>query len=268
MISHIVIPTLSRINNQITYNNLPQKYKDITTFVVQDHEYDQMSALYPRVLRLPPEITTIAPTREWIFNHFKDRRFVVFDDDLSFIIKEPHVGVPKWKSTRYTEDDFDTVFKMMDDWMNQGFAFGCLSPTWIIPTIGCWPHTDNARILTNVFYDGPKIPRDLEWNRVKFGEDFDVTLQLLTRGFQNRVSSKYMVGCSATNTAGGCSTHRTLEGHNESQRKLNELWPKYVRLVEKECKTGPWKGKQKLSVVIQFKRAYKSSQEIKCITII
>jgi hypothetical protein len=34
----IIIPTLGRINRQITYERMPQKYKDIVTFVVQPQE--------------------------------------------------------------------------------------------------------------------------------------------------------------------------------------------------------------------------------------
>ena len=92
-------------------------------------------------------------------------------------------------------------------------------------------------------------------------EDFDVNLQLLTRGFKNRVSAKYMVGCSNTNADGGCSTWRTLEVHNEAQRILHELWPDFIKIREKEVTSGPWKGQVKLATTIQHKKAYESSQQ-------
>ena len=38
MIEKIYIPTLGRVDNQITYDNLPQKYKDIVTLVVTESE--------------------------------------------------------------------------------------------------------------------------------------------------------------------------------------------------------------------------------------
>ena len=43
----IVIPTLGRMDNQITYNNLPQKWKNQTIFVVQQQEGDAMQERYP-----------------------------------------------------------------------------------------------------------------------------------------------------------------------------------------------------------------------------
>ena len=54
MIEHIIIPTLGRMDKQLTYNALPQKYQDITKFVVQAHEFEEMKSRYgDKVLCLP-----------------------------------------------------------------------------------------------------------------------------------------------------------------------------------------------------------------------
>lgn len=262
MIKHIIIPTLGRMDKQVTYNNLPQKYKDITTFVVQSHEYAEMRDRYgSAVVSLPDNINRIAPTREWIFNEYRDARHMVFDDDLDFVVKEPNPGEgTKWLSRRFTEQDFDNAFGLIESWMDEGIVYGGFLPAWVIPDVKQWPVRECQRIMTNVFYDGPKVPRDIQWTRVPAAEDFDVNLQLLTRGFKNRISAKYMVTCSETNAEGGCSTWRTLEVHNESQRKLAELWPDFVAVREKEVPSGPWKGQVKLATTIQHKKAYESSQ--------
>jgi len=262
MINHIIIPTLGRMDNQVTYNSLPDKYKDITKFVVQTHEFAEMNKRYAgKVLELPSEINRIAPTREWIFNEFKDTRHIVFDDDLEFVVKEPNPeSTPKWLSRKFTEKDFDDAFSLINNWMDEGIAFGGMLPVWVIPDISQWPIRENQRMMTNWFFDGPRIPRDLEWNRVQAAEDFDINLQLLTRGFKNRQSAKYMVTCSATNAPGGCSTWRTLEVHNEAQIMLQKLWPDFVKIREKEVTSGPWKGHIKLATTIQHKKAYESSQ--------
>jgi len=262
MISHIVIPTLGRIHNQITYNNLPDKYKNITKFIVQHHEFEKMAELYgDKVICLPKEINTIAPTREWIFNNFKDSRHMVFDDDLNFTVKEPNKdlsdGAPKWISWKYTDSDFDDMFNTIDSWMDEGIVFGGLGTTWIVPSINLWPYSENYRVMTNTFYNGPLFPVDIKWDRVPAAEDFDVTLQLLTSGIKNRISTKYMVNPSDTNTDGGCSVWRNIDVHNESQIKLSKLWPDFVKTKEKTAKSGPWKGLTKLTTHIQFKKAYK-----------
>jgi len=263
MIDYIVIPTLGRTHKQITYNNLPERYQNQTLFTVQPHEYDEMHAIYgDKVLRLPAEINKIAGTREWIFNEFKNTRHMVFDDDLEFVVKEPNPGEgTKWLSRRFTDQDFDDAFDLVNSWMDEGISFGGFLPAWVIPDVKQWPIRENQRMMTNWFFDGPKIPQDLEWCRVEAAEDFDINLQLLTRGFKNRISAKYMVGCSETNAAGGCSVWRTLELHNEAQLKLKDLFPEFITVREKEVTSGPWKGQTKLAVTIQHKKAYESSQK-------
>ncbi len=149
----------------------------------------------------------------------------------------------------------------MNAWIDEGIAYGGLLPAWVIPDVKQWPVRENQRIMTNVFYSGKKIPRDIQWNRVVAAEDFDVTLQLLSRGFKNRISAKYMVTCSETNAEGGCSTWRTLEVHNEAQLRLAELWPDFITVREKKVTSGPWKGQIKLATTIQHKKAYESSQK-------
>jgi len=262
MIEYIIIPTLGRMDKQVTYSNLPESYKEKVFFVVQIHEFEEMKSRYgDKVLCLPSEINRIAPTREWIFNKFKDTRHFVFDDDLDFVVKEPNPGEgTKWLSRRFTDQDFDDAFGMIDQWMDDGIVYGGLLPAWVIPDVSQWPVRECQRIMTNVFYDGPKIPRDIKWNRVVAAEDFDVNLQLLTRGFKNKISAKYMVTCSETNAAGGCSTWRTLEVHNEAQRELAALWPEFIKIREKVVPSGPWKGKVKLATIIQHKKAYESSK--------
>jgi hypothetical protein len=151
------------------------------------------------------------------------------------------------------------MFELINNWMDEGIIFGGLGTTWVIPNVDLWPYTENTRVMTNTFYDGPNIPDNIEWTRVPAAEDFDVTLQLLTQGYKNRVSTHYMVSPSETNADGGCSVWRTLEVHNQSQIKLAELWPDYVKVKEKELKSGPWKGKTKLTTIIQHKKAYNSS---------
>ena len=263
MIDYIIIPTLGRVHKQITYNNLPVEYQNKTFFTVQPHEYDEMYEIYgDKVLKLPEEIKRIAPTREWIFQQFQNCRHIVFDDDLDFVVKEPNPAEsPKWLSRKFTEMDFDDAFDLIDLWMNEGISYGGLLPAWVIPHLAQWPVRENQRMMTNWFFDGPTITRDLQWCRLDSGEDFDINLQLLTRGFKNRVSAKYMVTCSVTQADGGCSTWRDLELHNRCQLELQKLWPEFVAVKEKEVTSGPWKGQKKLNVTIQHKKAYESSQK-------
>ena len=55
MIEKIYIPTLHRIDNQVTYNNLPDSLKKKVVLVVQEWERDQYD-YDVEYLVLPPEI--------------------------------------------------------------------------------------------------------------------------------------------------------------------------------------------------------------------
>ena len=74
-------------------------------------------------------------------------------------------------------------------------------------------------------------------------------------------SLKYRVDPHETQSKGGCSTFRSLDLHNESMKQLQQKFPSFVKLKEKIAKnSGEWSNKIKLAAIIQWKKAYQSSQ--------
>jgi hypothetical protein len=265
----IVIPTLGRIHDQKTYNSLPDKWKKEVNFIVQAHEYDEMKSIYGnQVISLPSHIKTLAPTRMWIQKYFNNDRYWVFDDDLDFFIKDyVNDGTRKWASVEMTDKDFDDMIDHAHDFMNKGYSHGGCASNWIMPVPprkdgSMYPFRFNFRQCTNCFFDGPNLPT-INWDRCQATEDMDGTLQYLTRGIPNVIFMRHRVSCKETNAAGGCSEYRTVEYHNESQRKFQELWPDFVKLKEKEVPSGPWKGEIKLNVEVAWKKAYNSAEKMK-----
>ena len=259
---YIVIPTLGRIDKQITYQSLPEFLREKTVFVVQHHEFEKMSELYQNVMCLPKSITSISPTREWIFNKFKNYRFFVMDDDLRFHHKDPiidpsngeHTG--KWNVTYMDKDDWEACIGDCNYMMDHGYVHGGLIPTYAPPQYAAWPWRANQRVSTNVFFDGPNVPDGIEWTRLRFSSDFDAMLQLISAGYANAGCTKYMAYPAATANSGGCDIERTIPIHNEELRKLHEFFPNVTRLREKETLTGPWAGMKKLAITIYCKKAY------------
>ena len=72
MIDYFYIVTLNRVNNQRTYDSLPQFWKDRTKFVVQSHESEKYPKEYD-LLILPDNITTINKTREYVIKNNSDK---------------------------------------------------------------------------------------------------------------------------------------------------------------------------------------------------
>jgi hypothetical protein len=91
-------------------------------------------------------------------------------------------------------------------------------------------------------------------------EDFDVTLQLLRKGYKNLIIAEFSNDQSTSNQAGGCSDYRTLETHAASMRQLHANHPDFTTLVEKPV--ARWKGmgnSTRLDVNIKWQKAYLSS---------
>ena len=78
MIKKIYIPTLGRVDSQITYDNLPQKYKDMVTLVVTESErslYD-----YSCNYLVTDDNIGIAKTRKMIMDDAGKINFLMVDD--------------------------------------------------------------------------------------------------------------------------------------------------------------------------------------------
>jgi len=263
MIPYIFIPTLGRWEKQITYNNLPEEWQEKTVLVIQHHEKEQYTNLYgeDRIFVLPSYIDTIAPTREWIVKYLGGKSFFcMFDDDINFY-RTRMDGEEGPSKTAMTDHDFTEMFTEMYTWLRDSVIHCALDVAWNPPDRSN-SYKENTRICGNVFYNGFKLPKDVEWTRIAIQEDMDVNLQLLRQGYANRVSNVWRIDPGQTQTEGGCKqSGRTLELHNETQLKLQDLHKPYVKVVSKIAKSsGDWSGEEKLSLRVDWKGAYNSSK--------
>lgn len=256
MIDTIYIPTYGRVGNQITFDNLPDKWKEKTVLVVHPEEKHEG---YP-TLQCDIQGTGIAPVRKWISEHGEGKRYAVLDDDVKFVYtrRENEEGPGNIK---LSDTMFDDMINTMNVWMDEGYIHTACDVCWNPPT----RHIDfrvNSRITTNIFYDGTKLPVDkIDWLSLPIAEDYYVNLQLLTMGHQNKVSLMYRTDTSATQSKGGCETFRTLDIHNNTMRELQKKFPEYVQLREKITKnSGEWSGKMRLAATISWKKAFESSK--------
>jgi hypothetical protein len=236
----IIIPTLGRINDQITYNNIPEKYKKDTYLVAQVHEFDELDSIYKnKVLKLPENIKTIGPTRQWIHNKFKDNIYAQFDDDLTFtkrkiIVKynvlDNYSKITESIHTIFTEVEFDESFNLIEEWFKLGF--GAASFGNIRRIIDSIAFTENDILLRTHFFNGPII-KDININYIEAGwaEDIGITLQILTNGYPIRTSNIFLVESPKMNSnSGGCNITRTAEIHNKGELELQKMWPNYITL--------------------------------------
>jgi hypothetical protein len=254
-ISKLYIPTYDRVGSQACFDSLPVKWKEKTVLVVHPEEIHDG---YP-TLSCSVQGTGIAPVRQWISKYAEGTRYGVIDDDCVFqyTLRENEEGP---SNRPLTDEEFDVMIDLFDSWMNEGFTFVGSDAAWNPPTRDK-DYRTNSRLSGNVFYSEKLPVSNLDWLSLPISEDYYVALQLLTQGYQNRVSLKYRINPGTTQAKGGCSTQRTLDSHNESLVKLREKFPAFVQLREKIAKSsGEWSGKTKLAATILWKKAYHSSQ--------
>ena len=249
------------MDKQKTWQDFSPRLKAMTRFVVQSQEAEEMERLFPgQVIALPEHIKKLSPTRQWIWENFKNRRYLTIDDDSDFHLKYLVDG--KFRNLRlrpehdeHWEDLLITIENLMDD----GYHFGGIKFTGHPPNIKHFPIQENSRIVSAFFIDGPNCPEDINWNRFELSQDFDVSLQWASKGLKSCLVTKYNVA-SNSYAKGGCSNYRTLEMHNDVMKRLQKQWPEYITLREKTIPLSQgvqgWGGQKVLRATIKMNQCY------------
>lgn len=255
----IIIPTYGRSDKLATYRHLPKKLQAKTILVVQHREKHLYKEFHPtQLLVLPNSIQTITPTRQYIMKwaHKKGlRKIVMLDDDLRFDIRRMDEAGKFYVAT---DAQVEVLFKKIEKALDQYAHVGVLSREGGNRVEESYKEaTRMMRVLAYRVDIFTKLK--IKFDRLPLQEDFDVTLQLLRKGFPNYVICDYVNGQGTSGAKGGCSHFRTIELHNENVKKLAALHAPFVKIVEKQTK-GAWGGQARLDVMVQWKKAYESSR--------
>jgi len=249
----LYILTHGRVDRQTTYNGLPDSWKRNTQFVVQQREAHLHEALGRDILTLPPHITNLHQTRQWLLDNVHTGKMVEMDDDIVFSARrddEPTKFRPMHAS------DFDYMFKELEGRLKEGYHMVGIvareganrnTEPYLYATRQMRLHAFNADLIKGA---------NLRWDLLRSPgpEDFCMLLQLLTRGHENCVVNSYCQNQGGSNTSGGVSEYRTLDVHADACEHLASLFPSFVTVVEKKTK-GSWGGGTRKDVVIQWKKA-------------
>ena len=256
MIDTIYIPTLGRSHNQITFDNMTSSAQQITKLVVQPKEQCLYKG-YPTVV-LPENDCGITATRKWIWEQGKDKRYIVMDDDIVMKTRKPWFDGEKSKRTM-TEDDWNHMLTETSKWMDEGVTWGGCR-TGGLPPAGK-EYIDNTGTAEVFFFDGKQLPSadELDWE-LSTAEDISLSLQLLSKGYPNRVWDRFVYISDFVGTQGGCvDMGRDLKMINDNHQKLIEKFPEYVSYNgTKEMMGGTFN-----KIKIQYKKAYNDSQKSK-----
>lgn len=244
----IFINTLGRVKTQPTLEAmLKAGLKPV--LLVQYHEKDLYNGYDVVVIALPERIKTLPETRQWLIDNSPYQKIIIIDDDFTFYKRKEGTSLEKANSEDIN-DMIETIYSdlenyaavgismrqgnnhVKEDYKENGAINGLLGLRVDIL------HKENIR-----FDHNPAM------------EDKHITLDLLTKGYKNKVWFKWCYNQPASNTAGGCSTYRTAELQKQAAEMLAASYPGLVTVKVKTTKGG-WFGGQRYDVICYWKKAY------------
>ena len=243
MIDRIFIPTVNRVNDQITLSNIPKSLMDKVTLVVQSWErkkykYDVDYLVLPKHINLD-DYLCLSKSRKIIYEEGRNLKYCVLDDDLIFKRRnQKRFGKPSnmEKSSRIcTEEDVEEMFKLYDGWLDEKdvtFCGGCRFS--IIPSTK--EYLDNKPIFSQLFINGSDIfdrLNEFPLTEVRYDEDVLFILSLFSKGFGSKESQTF--GFDNISLKGKIeeTVWKDSEFKNvwRDHRKIEKLFPQFYNVL-------------------------------------
>jgi hypothetical protein len=251
----IIIPTRGRTDSQLTITFFPKELREITTFIAPKKEIFKLSGIYidspPEYVAQPDPDWNIAQKRTWVFQWAHEQgydKIIMLDDDLRFSTR---VSEGDWHLREIAGKELIPEFERIRDKLGPEFphvGFGQRQGNQTLKEVG-WKSP--GKMCYALGYHVPTVLKECEFNRVAIREDMELSLQLLTKGYPNAIWTQTVVDQREFGKSGGCSNERTIEKSNEEARKLVELFPDYVSVVERAYKASV----PRIEVVCQWQKA-------------
>jgi hypothetical protein len=211
------------------------------------------------VANVPETHSGISHTREWILTELaaqhKERYVMMLDDDMDFCYR-PDMNSDDLETIK-DPTQFEAMFVLLEQWLAEGLIHVGLSARQGNNRV-MQPYLEATRMMNAYAYDvdalrelGVDIGRNLVMH------DFDLTLQLLRKGYPNRVSYQYAWNQRGSGAQGGCSSYRTAEVQKASALQLKADHPDFVTVATKTA-NSVWKGMEERSDVnVQWLKSFK-----------
>jgi hypothetical protein len=170
-------------------------------------------------------------------------------------IYKKYPGIHKVENCKPGDERLDKVLKAIERMLND-YAHGGINTRLHNQEYGC-EFTLNSRVQYALAYHVPTVLAKCELGRIEHREDFDYTLQLLRKGYENAVYVWAVVEQHAYGAAGGASAERSMLASNKDAHKLSRLHGSdIVKVVEKAYTYSIPRSE----VVVYWKKAVEDGQ--------
>lgn len=270
----IFIPTVNRVNNQITYNALPEALKAKVVFVVQSWEREQY-AYDADYLVLPSEVNLsdyycISKTRKLIYEAGQNIKYAVLDDDLMFKRRNSRywTGASNMEKSKRsaTSNELLEMFSVFSSWLDEPTVTICGCGHDENPPAGTL-YRSNGSLGSALWINGPNfrdILHQLDLTSVKVAEDTYFLLQMLNRGFGNRVSNEFLFRNSSVHKKSMKSDiwdDQSYERTHKDHRYIAKKFPDFFKILYNDDGSrlsGGFRGYGKTRV--EWSKAYKQAK--------
>jgi hypothetical protein len=191
--------------------------------------------------------------RRWLMDHHEGRYMVQMDDDLRFAVRRDD-DPTKFRIAK--PDDIDTMFERVFQLLREVPLVGVRqrgganrsTPPMELTVRQCMFHGIDNEIAKR---------EGFAYKSCVF-EDFDYTLQVLTRGYQNAVLTTHTIDQAESNAPGGVAGYRNNDRMERDALDLALDFPGFVKVVQK----AGWRGMDtRTDVTVQWKKALASAGE-------
>jgi hypothetical protein len=275
MIEKIFIPTVNRVDNQTTYEQLSDDLKSRVVFVVQKWEREQYD-YDAEYLVLPEWLTTEHPrpvshTRQIIYEAGVDMKYAMLDDDLIFHRRnakywtnESNMEMSKRKCT---PEDVQDMFDMYSLWLDED----------TVSMTGCGhiehPPSNNefklnSSISSCMWLNGSDFKADLpnmKLTDTRVAQDVVFILSMLTRGYGNKISNEFVFQNQSVHKASMKSDiwdNIQIEKVHEDHKTIEKMFPNFFKILyddEGERVSGGFRQAGKTQV--KWSKAYTFSEQ-------
>ena len=248
----IIIPTRGRTDRQTTLQSLPRELRKRTTIVCPENEAASLLCEHAdvEIVVQPDPDWKIARKREWIMREWLRAgydKIIMIDDDCSFSTR---ISADHPRLREITADELIAAFQHIEEKLSPDFphvGFGQRQGNHLLQ--GGWKSP--AKMCYALAYFLPIVVRECQFDLVELREDMSVSLQLLLKGYPNAIWTETVVDQRGYDRPGGASDERTVEISNAQARKLAELFPGYVSVIQRDYKASV----PRHEVVVRWQRA-------------
>lgn len=246
----IAIPTLGRVNAQVTIKQIPAELKAITHLCCPEQEFPDLQKYGHPIIKIPDGVAgRIGRTREYIQKQIQSEHLLFLDDDLTFQKRNSEKKLKK-----ANPEDFLAFYMWAQSKMKLGYPLAGMSAA-----AGNNRSSEPEKELERMYAVNCVNVKFLNQNNIRWDEidpigDFNIAISCIKTGNKNIINYEW-AHSSPPNAKGGCSTYRNTENHKKSCMFLAEKHYPHVKIVKKN--KSSWKNmKDRWDVKVQWKKIY------------